>query len=47
MSAWMIAFIGAQYLAIACMALAKGRVDMVLLFGGYAIAQVGVWMAAR
>lgn len=47
MSGWLIAGVGFVYLYVCGEKLIQGRVDMAILFGGYAVAQVGVWMAAR
>lgn len=47
MSGYLIAGIGVVYLIVSILEFSKGRADMAILFGGYAIAQVGVYMAAR
>lgn len=47
MSGWLIAGVGAVYVVVSAELFLKGRVDMSIMFGGYAIAQIGAWMAAR
>ena len=47
MSAWLIAGVGGVYATIAALEYTKGRLDLALTFGGYALSNIGLYLAAR
>jgi hypothetical protein len=47
MSHTLIALIGVAYVWIACEQYGKQDYGVALMFVGYAVAQIGVWMQAR
>jgi hypothetical protein len=47
MSAWLIAVIGVVYLAVAGDLLYKGQVGLGIAFLGYALGNVGLYIAAK
>lgn len=47
MSGWLIAIVGAIYLVVAGDLWWQGKSGMALAFAGYALSNVGLWMAAR
>ena len=47
MSAWLIAFVGVIYLWVAVEQYVTGNTPMAIVFVGYALANVGLWAAAR
>lgn len=47
MSSWLIIAVGAIYLVVASDLWWQGKNGMALAFAGYALSNVGLWMAAR
>lgn len=47
MSAWLILVVGFIYLVIATDLAWKGQTGLALAFGGYALSNVGLYLAAR
>jgi len=47
MSAWLIAFVGAIYAYIAVEQLLKGNPAMAIVYGGYSIGNVGLYLLAK
>lgn len=47
MAAWLIAFIGVVYLVVAVQLLMQGKVGLGIAFLGYALGNVGLYIAAK
>ena len=47
MSAWLVALTGVIYAYIAAEQSFKGSWDMAIVYAGYALANVGLWMAVK
>jgi hypothetical protein len=47
MAAWLIAFIGVVYLVVAFQLLLEGKLGLGVAFLGYALGNVGLYIAAR
>ena len=47
MSAWLIAVNGVIYVAVAIDLALAGKTPLAIAYGGYAFANVGLWMAAQ
>jgi hypothetical protein len=47
LSAWLIAFVGVIYAYIAFEQLFKGNPAMAVVYGGYAIGNVGLYLLAK
>lgn len=47
MSEWLIAVTGVIYVVVAVDLALAGKTPLAIAYGGYAFANVGLWMAAR
>ena len=47
MAAWLIAVIGVVYLVVAVQLLLQGKIGLGIAFVGYALGNVGLYIAAR
>ena len=47
MASWLIAGIGVVYLLVAVQLLAEGKIGLGIAFLGYALGNVGLYLAAR
>jgi hypothetical protein len=47
MSSWLIALVGMIYVVVCLDLYRQGKLDLALMFLGYAVAQAGVWLAAN
>jgi hypothetical protein len=47
MSSWLIAFVGMIYVVVCLDLYRQGKLDLAIMFLGYAVAQAGVWLAAN
>jgi len=47
MAAWLIAIIGVVYLVVAVQLLLQGKIGLGIAFVGYALGNVGLYIAAR
>ena len=47
MSSWLIAVVGLVYAYIAFEQYSKGNAAMAITFGGYAVSNIGLYLAAR
>jgi hypothetical protein len=47
MSYWLIALVGMIYVVVCLDLYRQGKLDLALMFLGYAVAQAGVWLAAN
>ncbi len=47
MSSWLIALVGVVYAYIALEQYLKGNSAMAITFGGYAVSNIGLYLAAR
>ena len=47
MSQWLIIGVGLIYAYISLESLVRGNAAMAIIFGGYSLSNVGLWMAAR
>jgi hypothetical protein len=47
MSSWLIALVGGIYMVVCVDLYRQGKLDLALMFLGYAVAQAGVWLAAN
>lgn len=47
MSSWLIALVGCIYMVVCLDLYRQGKIDLAIMFLGYAVAQGGVWLAAN
>lgn len=47
MSGWLVAAVGVVYALVAVDQTMKGEVPLGIMWGGYAFAQIGLWMMTK
>jgi len=46
-SSWLIAVVGLLYASVAVEQVAKGHAGLAIVFGGYALSNIGLWMLTK